>query len=82
MASSFETHLRGQLNHWSQMFEFSLTEVEETLRTLTTLDDTHHEKPVPFEYAVSIVPNILDDARHKKQSPIEIALTFRRYRRE
>ncbi len=80
MSSSFETNLRRQLQDWAYQFDFSLTEVEETLRTLTTLD--HIVKPIPFDYAVSIVPNILDDAHHKKQSPTEIALTFRRYRYE
>lgn len=80
MSSTFETKLREQLQNWAFMFDFSLTEVEETLRTLTTIYP--HVKPIPFDYAVSIVPNILDDARHHKQSPIEIALTFRRYRYE
>ena len=80
MSSSFEIKLREQLQDWAFQFDFSLTDVEETLRTLTTLD--HNAKPIPFDYAVSIVANILDDARHKKQSPTEIALTFRRYRYE
>ncbi len=81
MSSSFETKLRTELDlrtelyHWSVMFYFSETEVEETLRALTTLDQ--YVKPVPFDYAVSIVPNILYDARHNNQSPIEIALRFR-----
>ncbi len=80
MSSSFETKLRNQLQDWAFQFDFSLTDVEETLRTLTTLD--HNAKPIPFDYAVSIVPNILDDAHHKKKSPIDIALTFRRHRCE
>lgn len=80
MPSTQETKLYLQLQNWAWMFDFLFTEVEETLRTLTTLDQPI--KPIPFDYAVSIVPNILDDARHNKQSPIEIALTFRRHRYE
>ncbi len=80
MSSTFETKLRNQLQDWAFQFDFSLTEVEETLRTLTTIYP--HVKPIPFEYAVSIVPNILDDARHKNQSPTDIANTFRLYRYE
>ena len=81
MTSSFETKLRTevdlrtQLYRWSVIFNFSETEVEETFRALTTLDQ--HEKPVPFDYAFNITPNILYDARHNNQSPIDIALTFR-----
>ncbi len=80
MSSTFETKLRNQLQDWAFQFDFSFTEVEETLRTLTTIYP--HVKPIPFEYAVSIVPNILDDARHKNQSPTDIANTFRLYRYE
>ncbi|KKN78093.1 hypothetical protein LCGC14_0353200 [marine sediment metagenome] len=82
MTSSFETKLRTQLDlrtqlyNWSVMFYFSETEVEETFRALTTLDQ--HVKPVPFDYAFSIIPNILYDARHNNQSPIDIAIRFRR----
>ncbi len=75
LSSTFETKLYLQLHDWAFQFDFYFTEVEETLHTLTTLD--HPTKPIPFDYAVSIVPNILDDARRKKQSPIEIAITFR-----
>ncbi len=67
MSSSIETKLHNKLQDWAYQFDFLFTEVEETLRTLTTLD--HNVKPIPFDYAVSIVPNILYDARHKKQSP-------------